>query len=233
MTDYRMVTRHVRYWRGSVHRWSNVYPLTGTISAGNYAAAIAAMYAMEQKVCYTPTAVVDGGLYEIALYDHASGGVPIAVNTYFPYATPGAWIPYTATAWDSHAYLTIPAAEVALQVEWPAGLSRSGKPVTFKKWYHSVPQPLTGPGTVDVTAASNASLVTALMTGMAAIGGLGILLGNSSRLAATTPVVRSFYGNHQMPRGRRRKPLSLAGGSAERFPAGILIVPGSDGSLSG
>lgn len=231
MTDYRMVARHVRYWRGAVHKWSTVYPFTGTLTSGNYAAAIAALATMEDKVNYMKSGEVSGGLYEIALYNQASGGVPIAVATYFPWATPGSWVPYGALGWSARTYEVNPAAEVAMQVEWPAGLSSSGKPVSFKKWYHSVPNLQNVPPAFDISTTDKTGLTTALTAGIAAISGLGIQLGHGSRLAATAPVIRQYFGNHQMPRGRRRRPVEVSSSFAG-LPPGILIVPGSDGSLS-
>nr|CRY96133.1 hypothetical protein [uncultured prokaryote] len=220
-----MVARHVRYWRGQVHRWSTVYPFTGSVSAGSYGAAIAALKTMEQGICYGGS-VVAGGLYEIALYDHASGGVPVAVQTYFDWTAPGGWVNYTSAGWASG---TSPAvldvAEAALQLEWQAGLSRSGKPVLFRKWYHAVPTVLPTPGAPDVPTTNISSLKTLAQTQMAAISALGITLGNSSRLAATTPTVRPYYGNHQMPRGRRRLAASASKASTD-YSAILKIING-------
>lgn len=231
MTNYRMVARHVRYWRGVAHKWSTVYPFTGTLASGNYAAAIAALKTLEMGVNYCGTGTIAGGVYEIALYDQSSGGVPVAVTTYFPAATPGSWVAYTSAGYASHAYPVISVAEAALQVEWLAGLSSSGKPVSFKKWFHAVPEIGASPGSPDVLAGDVTTLQTLINTQMAVIGGLGILLGSGSRLAATTCTVRNQFGNHQMPRGRRRKAL-VSGSGKVSFPSSLLVVPGSDGSLS-
>jgi hypothetical protein len=222
VSSYRMVTRHVRYWRGAVHRWSTVYPFSGSISAGSYAAAIAAMYTMEQDILYDNTAGGGGGLYEIALYNAASGGVPVAVVDYFPYATPGSWIKYTSTDWGATTPGLEANAEAAMVVEWAAGLSHSGKPVTFKKWYHAVPSANVIGSAVQITSTQKTAIQTRIQNQMAVISGLGLNLGNSSRLAATTPVVLSYYGNHQMPRGRRRKALVTASG---RYTGPTLDVP--------
>lgn len=212
MTDYRIVARHVRYWRGAVHKWSTVYPLTGTISSGNYAAVIAAAKVLEQGVNFkNATGATAGGLYEIALYDHATGGIPVALVTYFDPTVPAGWVAYTGAGWSTAPAPVCSNAEVALQVEWLAGLSSSGKPVKFRKWYHAVPDAVTI-GTRDVVAADVTALQTFINTNIAVIGGLGAVMGNSSRLAATTCQVLQFYGNHQMPRGRRRKPLVTADG---------------------
>lgn len=231
MTDYRAVSRHVRYWRGQVHKWSTVYPLTGSISPGDYFSALTHIHEMEQAVCYPAPGGAGGGNWEVALYDQATGGVPIQVITYFDPEIPGDWIPYTGTAWSSLTTALEGNAEVALQVEWLAGLSRTGKPVSFRKWYHAVPQLASGNTAPDVNSTNRTAIAGTIQANLAPLGGLGLLLGNGRRLAAATPLVSSFFGNHQMPRGRRRL-VRTAARPASSFPPGLLVVPGSDGSLS-
>jgi hypothetical protein len=230
VTDYRIVSRHVRYWRGAIHKWSTVWPFTGTLTSGNYAAAIAATKTVEDATNYNKTAQVGGGIYEIALYDQAVGGVPVAVTTYFPWATPSSWIAYSAINWSARTFPLNPNAEAALQVEWAAGLSTSGKPVHFRKWFHSVPDESPTPGSPDFVAGDITGLSAGLVTYSNAMSALGAPMGRGGRLAAVTPNVRNFAGNHQMPRGRRRIALPAAA-STIPLPPGLLIVPGSDGSV--
>lgn len=226
MTDYRLVARHVRYWRGVVHRWSTVYPLTGTIASGDYGTVIAALKTLEQGVNFQDPAPAPtrGGLYEIALYDQATGGVPIAVSTYFDWTTFAAWVPYTSAGWATAGRNYEAAAEVSLAVRWAAGLSRTGKPVYFRKWYHAVPTSSAN-GTRDVGATDVTNLTGIFTAQMAVIGGKGALLGNGGRLAALSPTVELFYENHQMPRGRRRKgsTASVPSGAAVQGPFKILL----------
>lgn len=230
MTDYRAVMRHVRYWRGNVHKWSTVYPLTGTISSANYATVLADLRTMEQNVCYPAPGGGGGGLWEAALYDQASGGVPVLVQSFFDPDTPGTWIPYAGAAWSSLTTALEGNAEVALQVEWLAGLSRTGKPVRFRKWYHAVPQLASGNTAPDVSVTNRNSIGSEIQGDLAAIAGTGLLLGNARRLAAATPEVLAFFGAHQMPRGRRKQPTRISS-SVVKLPPGLLVVPGSDGSL--
>lgn len=226
MTDYRMVARHVAYWRGAIHHWSTVWPFVGTLTTANQGPAIAAIKTLEQAVGYKGrTGEAPGGLYEIALYDQATGGVPIDVATYFDPTTPGAWVDYASTGWGSVASACDSSLESALGVRWAAGLSSSGKPVYFRKWFHAIPSSLAVPGAVDVTSTSVTLLASALTTGLNTVGGLGAPMGRGSRLAATTPVINPFYENHQMPRGRRRK---VAGASASGLP---LRIDPSTGEL--
>lgn len=224
MTDYRIVARHVRYWRGQVHRWSTVYRFTGTIAAGSYGTAIAAIKTLDDGVCYHPASPVTGGIYEVAIYDHATGGVPVDIVTYFDWTTPASWIQYGSAGWGSLSSSFESNAEAALQIEWHAGLSVTGKPVVFRKWYHAVPQ-IGGGGTgVDVTAGQVTSLSAIVNAQIAVVGGLGAPMGTGSRLAATNCVVKTYFGSHQMPRGRRRKPLVTASG---RYTGPTIQIPQS------
>lgn len=230
MGDYRMVVRHVRYWRGKPHKWSQVFPFTGSIASSNYGAAITALHSMVQKICYQPTAGTYGGNYAISLYNSATGGVPIATTVYFDSEVTASWLPYDGGSWGTHGLTTEAVAEVALGISWQAGLSSSGKPVYFRKWSHAVPISTAAPGTRDVSVAAAGGLSSDIVAGMNAIGALGLALGNGSRLAALTPIIEVFYENHQMPRGRRRL-VRAAARPASSFPPTLLVVPGSDGSL--
>lgn len=205
MTNYRAVARHVRYWRGVIHKWSTVYPLSGTLASSNYTAALSALFTMEQKLLFPSSGIVGGGIWEMALYNADTGGVPISVTPLFDPNTHADWISYTGTVWTGVGSRQLEtAAETALQVEWPAGVSRTGKTVHFRKWYHSVPTSASSAGAQDIGTDDIASIVTALEDGIASVAALGAPMGIAGRLAAMTPEVSPFYGNHQMPRGRRK-----------------------------
>jgi len=209
MTDYRVVVRHVGYWRGTVHKWSTVYPLTGALSSGDYGTVLDAYHDLDDGVCYPDPSGNNGGVWEVALYDQATGGVPIAVQTYFDPDTPGSWVKYSGAGWSSTTVANEKVAEVSLQVEWPAGLGRTGKPVLFRKWYHAVKISVAAEGGSDIAAGDVTALGTFIHAQTAIAAGLGVPMGNSSRLAATTPVVLTHYGAHQMPRGRRKRVAAL------------------------
>lgn len=231
MTEYRVVTRHVRYWRGTIHKWSTVYPFSGSFASPDYSTVLAYVHSMEQDICYPAPGGGGGGIWEQALYNQSSGGIPVQVTSYFDPETPGSWVPYSGASWSSLTTALEGNAEPSLQVEWLAGLSRTGKPVRFRKWYHAVPQLASGNTAPDVNVTNQNSIRDRVQAGMSQVGGLGAPLGNSSRLAASTPSVLAFFGNHQMPRGRRRL-VRTAARPASSFPPGLLVVPGSDGSLS-
>nr|CRY96154.1 hypothetical protein [uncultured prokaryote] len=226
MSAYRVVVRHVRYWRGNIHHWSTVYPLTGSLSAGNYAGLADATHTLEQAVNFKGLSI-GGGVYEIAIYNQATGGVPVYVASYFDPATPASWVAYGSSGWGTSTENLESAAEVALQVEWAAGLGSSGKPVYFRKWYHSVP--VTSSSTASAADVSTSRLTTlgaAFTTWSTAVGALGVPMGNGSRLASNTASIRQFFGNHQMPRGRRK--VASAKKQSSDFES-VLQLLGSEG----
>lgn len=205
MSAWRIVVRHVGFWRGQVHRWSTVYPFAGSLSASNYASVISAMEAHDRGICYSASGGETGGVYEVAIYNSATGGTPVASQTFFDWTSPSTWYGYTNAGWNTVSGPAEGALETALQLEWPAGMSKSGKPVIFRKWYHAVPQASSNAGSAQVTAANQSSLATYSQNQIAIVQGYGILLGNANRLAASLPRVLAYYGNHQMSRGRRKK----------------------------
>jgi hypothetical protein len=74
--------------------------------------------------------------------------------------------------------------------------------------------------------------VTALQTQAQVINGClgsaGLALGSYRGTFAGIPVVKAYLGNHQMPRGRRRKPLVTASGRYTGPTIGLPVVPGGD-----
>lgn len=219
MGNYRFIVGHVRYWRGAIHRWSNSFEFTGSLT-GTAAAACVALQTQVATVCYSSS---PGGIYETRMYN-AGGGVPLATQTNFDWETPGSWIAYSGSGWAGTSASYEKAAEVALGVRWPAGFSSTGKPVFFRKWFHAIPQSAAAsPGAVDITSAQITVLqpkVDALATCLSS--GYGLVMGNGSRIASDPSTISPYYENHQMPRGRRRKPLVTASG---RYTGPTITVP--------
>lgn len=164
-------------------------------------------------MCYSHEAA-DGGSFNCEIYDKGAGGTPVASYTAFDWTTPASWIRYAGytTAWGASSAAFENIAEVAALVEWPAGLSSTGKPVKFRKFIHAVPATAGIGSSADIASGIQTSLATAANNAAICLyAGYGIALGTSGRLPGT-PVVKPFYVTHQMPRGRRRKPLVTADG---------------------
>jgi hypothetical protein len=212
MANYKVQVEHAAYWRGKVHRWSTAWAFTGSFTNGTPAQVIAAIKSTEQANCYPSPTGVNGGIASIAIYNEDTGGVPIASALYFDWTNTSTWVPYGGTAWSARTRPAVNQLEVALLVEWNAGLSSKGKPVKFRKWFHAVPDNDSAPGVADVLPADVTGIASSINSGLAVVAGFGLLLGRGSRLAATTCVVSPYYNNHQIPRGRRRKALVTAAG---------------------
>lgn len=206
MANYRLVLTHARYWRGTPHRWSTSHSLTGSAALSG-TTLVDAFKTAESRICYSPAAGANpGGVASARLYDKGSGGMPIEENVYFDWEDPGSWTGYTADAWDSDAYAFEHAAEVAMLIQWGAGLSRTGKPVTFRHWLHAVPITNATAGAADISSTNRSTIVAIMPDYAAAATAHGLALGNSGRLASTTDLsVDGYYVNHQMPKGRKRK----------------------------
>ena len=206
--SYRGVVRHVRYWRGQVHKWSTVYQFLGTPTSAIGVSDAQALLTADDKMCWGAGTVANGGTYECDIYNVASGGVPIASYVAFPWATPASWIAYSGASWGVATALQDPVAEAALLVEWAAGLSSSGKPVKLRKWYHAVKQSSAQGTAQSVAAADVTALTTAANAMVNVLGSKGLTLGSSTGRFAGTATVRPYLENHQMPRGRRRRTTS-------------------------
>jgi hypothetical protein len=223
MAQYRAIVEHVRHWRGGIHRWSTSYLMTGSLTAPLDATACQTLMLADNKMLYQKSSGVDGSAYKCSIYA-ASGGVPIASYTAFDWETPASWTPVVGSVWTAAATACDAVAETACLVEWPAGLSSTGKPVKFRKWYHQVPPSAAAGGAVDILSAQ----VTALNTQANAISvclysGYGIALGTAGRLPGT-PVTSPFYGNHQMPRGRRKKTTTSTAKQASDFEQVLQLI---------
>lgn len=225
MTDYRAIVKHVRYWRGTIHRWSTSYSLTGNGTTPDVTAC-QTLLAADDDMCYGGSGSQIGGTYEASFY-RASGGIPVATYTKFDYSVPLDWVVPRGAGWVSHAALTEPSAETALLVTWPAGYSSTGKPVTFRKWWHMVPVTTAGAGSLpDIPTATITSLVSHAQTLATCLAPTyGLVFGNASRLAGLVPTVDAFYSNHQMPRGRRRSTARLLQNGGIFQPNPIEIGP--------
>lgn len=203
MADYRLITYHVRYWRGQIKRWSMSWEMTGSLTKPLDTTACQTLLLAADKLCYAG-ANTPGGSYQCTAYAKG-GGVPLATYTRFAWNTPGSWIAYGGNAtWSSTSLPFENAAEVAALIEWPAGLSKRGKPVTFKKFIHAVPSSSSAPGVADISAGVATALANQANTASVSLyAGYGIALGNASRLPGS-PQTKTFYASHQMRRGRRK-----------------------------
>jgi hypothetical protein len=223
---YRGVVRHVRYWRGAIHRWSTVYQFVGVLSKDLDTTAATLLLDKDDGMCWGPSASV-GGTYQCELYDNTAGGAPLITYTRFDYTVTADWTGFGGAGWTTDSGFQEQSAEAALQVEWNAGISKSGKPVKLRKWYHAVPDPGALAGGPDVVSDDVTSLVAYANELVDVLTDYNLVLGSSTGRFAGDASVSSYWGNHQMPRGRRRPPLVTADGTYKgptiKGPTGLFV----------
>jgi len=206
MAEYVVVVEHQDYWRGNEHKWSTVYPYVGTLS-GSPTSSLTEVRDLDAAMCY-PDPTTPGTILGASLYNVTAKGSPIATV---------AGRSYLGTDWNHDTSLTAaePNREVCAVVEWSAGLSSTGKPVKFRKFIHAVPIKCAGvaPGLIDDTSVSNLQATADEL--IIAMAGVGLAMGNARRFVGSTVTVPVFYGNHQMPRGRRKKRARLTLGNGQ------------------
>jgi hypothetical protein len=199
----------------------------GTAGASFTSADAQALLTADDKMCWA-SANAQGGSYEAQIYNGASGGVPIAAYVAFDWTAPGTWIKHSGTAWGGVSGSMASPAEAALLVKWAGGFSTSGKPVSFRKWYHAVPVSSVGDTGQDVTSSSLTSLQTAAQSIVGVFGSKGLTLGSPSGRLAGTASVDPYYNNHQMSRGRKRKVVASAAKAQADYSAILGIINGAN-----
>jgi hypothetical protein len=199
VTEYLCVVVHTDTWRDNpAHRWTTVYPFVGTL-AGLVDADLENFGVLDASMCYNGSNGV-GAITEVSMYDATAKGTALLRHT--------APIDYVGDNWAASGG-TAPQEqnrEVAAVVNWPAGMSRTGKPVNFRKYFHAVPSRTSKTSGTDDIVSTDVGLIEAwAATVVVAFAPQGLAMGNARRFAGTSPTVDVFYGNHQMPRGRKRK----------------------------
>jgi hypothetical protein len=225
VTTYRMQFIHVDYWRGAAHRWNNTMHFSCSLGDTTMAGTIPDAYAKMQALC---SSYHHGGLAEIAIYNVA-GGVPIASNVYFPWATPSSWIPYTGTTgWPG----TVPpqGTEAAAHFRTRAGTSKTGKPVYVGIYLHAISgavTPETGApdySSSEITTLSN--LYNAFQTLQSGGSAAAVQVTPTGAAIAGSGALEPYVVAHQRVRGRRLSLKQLKADIA-RSTGGISVDPGS------
>lgn len=221
MAVYRYQVVSVGLWRGKIKRWNTTFHYSSSASTS-------AIYSRMQASGYPApgdaAGACSGGTASIAVYN-AAGGPPLSNTIYFDWETPSTWIPYTGTYWS-----TIPAGtkldaagESALVLEGNmTGLSKTGKPVKTRKFFHAVPsRSAAAYNDPDVPAA----VVTAFQSGWGTL-----YMANPAGVQPASVTALEWYGNHQRVRGRRKTTKAVA---AQAFSFGVLAGGGATTSGQG
>lgn len=215
MAVYRYQVVSVGMWRGKIKRWNTTLHFSLSSLTSD-------VHDIMQKSSYPnpgdALGACSGGVASIAVYN-ASGGAPVSVTTYFDWQAPTTWIPYTGEAWASvtpGTPLDAAGESAAVIVGHMAGLSRTGKPVTTRKYLHAVPSRTSADySDPDIEAGPLAALAALWTVGWMA---------NPSGVNPASVSINPYYGNHQRVRGRRRPTAAVA---AQSFSAGVVAGAGA------
>jgi hypothetical protein len=235
------------YWRGSNTQFSNRYYLSGgDPTEGVALAAITDLHHIENLIFPTVAGGQGVGFVEGKAY-RSTGGPPIEVvdyNSSGAIATATGW---TGTAVTGQTIQYANTIEVCLETRMlMLGLSTTGKPIYTRKFFRGwsylaedeeftvTPIPTT------IQTAYNALILpwqTGLPTSFVTVVGTD----GRTASAAQPPTVQPFLGNHQKPRGKKRKTTSSSSSTSESALAlsaialgeGILRGAGFVGTLAG
>lgn len=219
---YRYQVVSVGMWRGKIKRWNTTFHTSSSTDLNDIHTAM-------QKACYpNPGDVVgacSGGVASISRYG-ATGGAPQQQVVYFDWQVTSTWIPFTGEAWsgiDAGTPLDASGESAAIIVGDLGTLSRTGKPMSTRKYLHAIPSR-------TAAAFDDPDIPPATVTALQGVFRASLLQSPSG----ATPVaitVPPWYGNHQRVRGRRRTTNQVA---ANSFSAGVAAgaAAGSAGAAS-
>jgi hypothetical protein len=221
---YKFQATSVGYWRGQAKRWQNSFHY----SASNDASAALCLADFATKIKALGSNLTAGGLASVAVYNTATGGVPVGSTVFFPWQTPSSWILWTSAGpWGSS--LNVPTAnEAAARFRTQAGVGRTGKPVYVGIYWHSftsLTEESAAPqfASTVITAASlkyNAFQTLSDGTSAAAVQvtpGGGSIAGSGTLLP--------YVDSHQRTRGRRRKIVTIDGKQYYPATGSARVVP--------
>ena len=231
LTVYRVQATHVDYWRGSPHRWHSTLHYSCS-SDSSMAATIPDAYT---KLNALGSQNNPGGLAEIAVYNTATKGVPIASTVYFDWTTPASWLPYNGTCWPSGTFKIPVSGESAAHLRTQAGYSKTGKPVFVGLFWHAFVADATdsaSPSFNATTVGKVATAYNALQTLSAGGSAVAVQVTPSGNSIAGSGTLVPYVVSHQRRRGRRKStPALLAelkrrGGSVpDGYTGPTIVIP--------
>lgn len=219
MAMYRYQVVNVGMWRGKIKRWNTTFHLSNSSSTSTL---YSKMQAVGWKLAGDTVGDCSGGVASITVYN-ATGGAPISQTVYFDWQVPTTWIPYTGTAWAGVAAATpldASGESAAVIVGHLPGLSKTGKPVTTRKYFHAIPSR-------TAMNYSDPDISVAVQTAISNVFSVSDLQ-TKAGATPTSKTVEPYYLNHQRVRGRRRPKAAIA---AQSFSAGVIV--GAQPSASG
>lgn len=215
-------------WRGAVHTWMNRYVMSGVDPTSAQAAStISALKNIENALYPQVTAGTGVGFVKGTAY-LSTGGAPLTTQGY---NTTLAAATATGFSGPTGGYTSLSFAgqlENCLETRTLlTGLSSTGKPVYLRKYFrgfYAGTEDSFGAAPIlaaDITKATGT--IAPWFTGMTT--GSYTVIGVSGRQAAIAPTVQVWLGNHQVPRGKKRKlmvaGLGIASAQIDSFLLGV------------
>jgi hypothetical protein len=235
------------YWRGINTQYSNRYYLSGgNPTEGVALSAIADLHRIENLIFPAVAAGAGVGFVEGKAYN-STPGPPIEVIDYNSSGAIATATGFTGTVISGTPIQYANTIEVCLETRMlMLGLSTTGKPIYTRKFFRGWSYldedefESTSQIPVPIQTAMNA-LILPWQTGLAT--SFVTVVGTDGRTAsaAQPPTVQPFLGNHQKPRGKKRKTAASSSSTSESALAlsaialgeGILRGAGFVGTIAG
>jgi hypothetical protein len=206
------------YWRGQQHLFQNAYWISGNPGASDMAAVIAELQSIENAVFPTVGGGIGVGFVRAKGYSPGTGPALVEVD-YNESESPGTATGFTGPPFPAYYSLNwTNTLEVCLEVVTPlSGTSSRGKPVSNRKYFRGFGATVAEDQRVTPIDARDLAVIAATClpwkTGMTPSN--YVVIGKSGRQASGVPTAQNFLGNHQVPRGRKKKVSSSASSSFE------------------
>lgn len=218
-------------WRGTEHVWSLVSSHSGATLTPE-SAAFAFVQAVWNSVIAHFIAAPQVALTYVSGWDYYDGTDSASLYS-AEYASSAASV---TAGWLQSEYgdaytsaVGVSGLECCVVLEAPVGLSKTGKPVTLKKFIHAVPGGIsTAPDTPPYGGSGADAL--ALKLGDGSLPGSRVLISASGKQGTWAPAL--YFGNHQMPR-RRRKASSGGASLVELAAIAKALEAAGEAALAG
>lgn len=206
------------FWRGKVHTWVNRYVMSGPDPTSSVAVNIMGQIKNAEDHIYPSRTAGVGVGFVIAKAYLSTGHAPFATvpyNTSLNAASAtgfsGPATAYTSLTWSNQL-------EACLDVRaLLPNLSISGKPVYLRKYYRGFLHTQAEDGGVTPIAAADITEINSNL-GLLTNGGLpnGItVIGLAQAVTPSAFTAQTFTGNHQIPRGKKKKKVTLTTAQVE------------------
>lgn len=198
------------YWRGAAKTFQNSYWISGNPSASDFESVIDALQQIENKVFPRVNSGLGVGFVSAAGYSPGTGPAAVEVP-YNPSLAAGSATGFLGPT-GGYDFLTFATTlESCLETRMPLeGVSSRGKPVYCRKYFRGIYAGSADDVTNEPIGAADLSVIASTIlpwkTGMGTND--YVVIGASGRQASAAPTAQPYIGNHQVPRGKKKKATS-------------------------